>query len=134
MNDIEARLIKLEEGMMARMGNMESAIKKLTDAVETLIEIRIHNENNSKEVAKLREAYHDHANALQELPHLREKIQNIVYKLDKLETKVHDLQDDEKTHKFTDNVVSKMLWAGFGFSIYIIIQSIWIMVKKVGIV
>ena len=123
MNDIEARLIKLEEGM----ARMEKAIERMAEAVETLIEIRIHNANNAKEVDKLRDASHQHANALQELPHLRDRVNKVEVKVDKVEGRVDKLERGERTHGFTDNIVGKMLWAGFGF-------AVWIVLHKVGLV
>lgn len=123
MSDLETRLARLEEGM----DRMESAIERMAEAVETLIEIRIHNANNSKEVEKLRETSHKHGNSLQELPHLREKICKVEGRVDKIEGRVDDLEKDERTHHFTDNIVSKMLWAGFGF-------AVWVVLHKVGLI
>ena len=101
------------------MDRMESAIERMAEAVETLIEIRIHNANNSKEVEKLRETSHTHGNKLQEIDALKTRVC-------KLETH-EELREDELKKSFAKrddriNNLSKIVYIGTG--IVIVLQVV----------
>ena len=120
MEDLEKRLIRLEDGM----ARMESAVERMADAIEALIEVRIHNDTHSKEIVKLREASHIHGNMLQELPHLREKICRHEKRQDNIEERVEVLEQHDPLHNQSDSIVNKAMWAAAGVVAVVVLHRV----------
>jgi len=81
MDEIERRLIRLEEQMIRvadGMERMERAIERMATVIEQQAEMRAAYEMQQKEIQRLRDASHRHAQMLEHIPMIEHRLDQLV--------------------------------------------------------